>query len=179
MGTMGVMTLVLAGCGSGSSTSTTAERAGSSPAPAVSSASAADATAAAAYRKKLDAECAKSAAFSRSLPELRKSQNLSMDELLARVKQEGERLRSAIAGTRPPAALAQAHQKLVDDVTKLQAHGSDPISAALLATQTEAATAVLNDYERVGAKVCASNERQSIKFLQAQSRALKATPTPG
>jgi hypothetical protein len=172
-------TLVLAGCSSGSSTSTTSVPAGSSAAATTNSAATTDAAAVEAYRKELDAKCAASAAFNRSLPALRASQNLSMDEMLARIKQDGDRLRSGIARATPPAALAGTHQKLVADGDKLRATGSRPVNAETLTVQTEIARALVNDFEIVGAKGCAHNERQAVKFFQTQRRNLGTAATPG
>lgn len=166
MGTLlAAVTLVLAGCGAGSSASTPAQAGGTS----------ADAAAlTAAYDKAIDAQCAASSAFNRALPSLVAKQHLSMDQASARSTQEGERMRAAIARMTPPPALAAAHQQLVADMAKLR-----PLSTVTLADEIKVLTAMLSDFDRVGARGCASGERGVIKQLQTDSQQLSATPNPG
>jgi hypothetical protein len=163
--------LVLTGCGAGSSASSTGS-------PAAAAGKGSSSTDAATYRTSLEAQCAAGTAFNRDLPALAASQHLTQDQILAKTKQHGVQVLSEMARTMPPPELMKAHQKLIADFTRLQAAGAGAMSAATLTAEAQAATALMGDFETVGASGCAANERQAIKFLEGASRTLSATPTP-
>jgi len=117
------------------------------------------------YRQRLDALCASQSKFNRSLPELQASQHLSFTQLEARVRQQGDKFRSAVAALTPPAQLSSAHQALTGDL----AH--EPADGASRATVIGYARQLQSDYTAVGAAGCADSERQAVVTLNAMPSA--------
>jgi len=113
------------------------------------------------YRKRLDTLCASLSKFNRDLPPLQLSQHLTITELAARVRQEGNTFRSGVAGLTPPAQLSSAHRALTGDL------GHPPAESASRATVISHVRLLLSDYTALGATGCAASERQAIAALNA------------
>lgn len=141
--------LVLMGCG------------GSSSSPA----------SAAGFDKSLDALCAASVAFDRSLPNLKASQHLSDAQVLAKVKAEDVTLHAAQARLTPPGSLTGALHTLTQDQASPPASPSTPTAASITALLTWERK-LARDYTGLGATGCAASEQQSIASMEALAKKL-------
>jgi len=125
------------------------------------------------YRKRLDTLCASLSKFNRDLPQLQLGQHLTITELAARVRQEGNTFRSGVAGLTPPAQLSSAHRALTGNL------GHPPADSASRATVISHVRLLLNDYTALGATGCAASERQAIAALNALPSARASASAPG
>ena len=122
------------------------------------------------YRKRLDTLCASLSKFNRDLPQLQFSQHLTITELEARVRQQGNAFRSGVAGLTPPGQLSSAHRALTGDL------GHPPAEGASRATLISHDRLLLSDYTALGATGCATSAAQAITTLNTLPSASASTP---
>jgi hypothetical protein len=129
---------------------------------------------AAQYRTSLNALCASAAAFNRSLPHLRQSQHLSVDELAVRASREFTSLRASVARLTPPAALTEADAALVTQLDRQPTSNTPlPNTAATFDRLEKQSRALRSDYTALGATGCAATARAGIAADQADAAAAK------
>jgi hypothetical protein len=139
--------------------------------PSSSSSSGSSPASAAGFDKSLDALCAASVAFSRSLPSLQASQHLSEAQLQAKAKAEGAAFRAGVARLTPPDSLTGALHTLAQDEASPPASPGTPTAASVAAMLTWERK-LAGDYTALGATGCAADEQQSIASIEALAKKL-------